>query len=64
LKLWKLPKINGYILKYKVSPLWPTYIGGRTTTLAKGYGIKVRCYGLCWGTHWELGEHIGNLKGT
>jgi hypothetical protein len=18
----------------------------------------------CWGTHWELGEHIGNLIGT
>jgi hypothetical protein len=53
-KVWRLPKIPGSILKYRVPPLWPTYIGGRTT-FAKAYGMKVTCYGE------HVGEHIGNL---
>jgi hypothetical protein len=54
-KLWRLPKIEGSILKYRVPPLWPTYIGERRTTFVKAFGIKVRCY-------WELfGEHVRNL---
>jgi hypothetical protein len=45
------PKVEGSILKYRVPPLWPTYIGERRTTCA--HGIKVRCY-------WELfREHDG-----
>jgi hypothetical protein len=45
LKLWGLlVEVEGFILKYKVSPLWPKYIGERKTTFAKAYGIKVRCY--------------------
>jgi len=33
--------------------------------LPKAYGMKVTCYREhVGGTHWELGEHIGNLKGT
>jgi hypothetical protein len=27
MKLWKLPKTKGSILKHRVSPLWLTYIG-------------------------------------
>jgi len=50
MKLWRL--IEDSILKYRVPPLWPTYIGERKTTFAKAYEIKVRCY---------VGEHIGNL---
>jgi len=46
-KLWRLPKIKGSILKYKVLPLLPTYIGERRTTFAKPHEIKMRCY-------WEL----------
>jgi hypothetical protein len=38
-KLWRLPKVEGSILKYRVPPLWPTFIGERRTTCA--YGIKV-----------------------
>jgi len=54
-KLWRLPKIEGSILKYRVPPLWPTYVGERRTTFVKAFGIKVRCY-------WELfGEHVRNL---
>jgi hypothetical protein len=56
-------------LKYRVPPLWPTYIGERRTTFAKAYEIKVRCYeehigehngnlGSILGTHWELEENI------
>jgi hypothetical protein len=44
------------ILKYRVPPLRPTYIGERRTTFAKAYGIKVRCYGE------HVGEHNGNLR--
>jgi hypothetical protein len=49
--------------------MWPTYIGERTPTFAKAYGIKVRCYGKHveehignqMGMHWEL---EGNIVGT
>jgi hypothetical protein len=54
-KIWKLPIIEGFILKYKVPLLWPTYIGERRRTFAKTYGIKVRCYGE------HVRKHIGNL---
>jgi len=40
-------RIEDSILKYRVPPLWPTYIAQRRTTFAKTCGIKVRCY-------WEL----------
>jgi len=54
MKLLSLPNTEGYILKYIVAPLWPTYIGERRITFAKAYGIKVRCYG----------EHVGDIFGT
>jgi hypothetical protein len=44
LKLLRLPKIEGFILKYRVLLLWPTYIGERRTRSAKASGIKVRLY--------------------
>jgi len=56
-KLWRLPKIECSILKYRVPPLWPDYIGGKEdNNFAKAYEIKVRCYGE------HVGEHIGNLR--
>jgi hypothetical protein len=58
MRLPRLPKIEGSILKYRVPPLWPTYIGERMTTFAKAYGIQVRCYGQ------HVGEQIGDLMGT
>jgi hypothetical protein len=65
MKLWRLPKIKGSILKYIVPPLWRTYITERRTPFSKAYGIKVRWYGEHvgenivklgnpLGTHWEL----------
>ncbi len=60
MKLWRLPKIEGSILKYRISPLWLGYIGEMKTT-AKAYGIKVRYYGEHVG---ELGEPGGNALGT
>jgi hypothetical protein len=57
MKLWRLSKIEGSILKYRVPHLWPTYIGERRTTFAKAYGIKVRCYLDVFGKHvrtWDL----------
>jgi hypothetical protein len=54
MKLWRLPKIEGSILKYRIPALWLSYVGERRT-FAKAYGIKVRCYGE------HVGEHIGNL---
>ncbi len=41
------PQIEGFILKYGVPPLWPTF--------AKTYRMKMSCYGE------HVGEHIGNL---
>jgi len=55
MKAWRLSKLEGSILKYRVDPLWRTYIGERRTTFAKTYGKKVRCYEK------HVGEHIGNL---
>ncbi len=54
MKLWTLPKIEGFILKYNVHRCGPTYIGERMTTFAKAYAIKVRGYGE------NVGQHIGN----
>jgi len=52
MKLWKLFKIEGFVLMYIVPPLGLTYIGES----AKAYGLKVRCL---YGEHVE--EHIVNL---
>jgi hypothetical protein len=38
-KLWSLPKIEGSILKYRVPPLWPTYIGERRTTFVHAWAF-------------------------
>jgi hypothetical protein len=55
MKLWRLPKIEGSILKYRISPPLAHLYGWKRTTFAKEYEIKVRCY-------WELfGEHVRNL---
>jgi hypothetical protein len=53
-KLWRLPKIEGSILEYRVPLLWPTYISERRTKFGKAYRIKMRYYG----------EHVGNTLGT
>jgi len=68
-KLWRLPKIPGSILKYRVPPLWPTYIGERRTTFAKSIWdesdmLQRTCWGNTlgtWGTYWEF---KGNIVGT
>jgi hypothetical protein len=38
MKLWRLPKTEGSLLKHRVPSLWFTYIGERRTTFAKAYG--------------------------
>jgi hypothetical protein len=60
MKLWRLPKIEGSILKYIVPPLWPTYISEKTP-FSKVCGIKVRWFGK------HVGKNIvklGNILGT
>jgi hypothetical protein len=54
MKLWRLPEIEGFILKCRVLRLWLTYVSERMTTFATAYGIKLRCY------REHVGEHIGN----
>jgi hypothetical protein len=56
MKLWKLPIIEGSILKHRIPPIWPTCtICERRITFAKKYEIKMRCY-------WKFfGEHVMNL---
>ncbi len=65
MKLWRLSNIEGSILKYRVPPLWPAYIGEKENTICQSIWDKSEVLRrTCWGTHWELGEHIGNLMGT
>jgi hypothetical protein len=40
MRLWELPKIKGFILKYLVPPVWPTYICARKITFSKACGIN------------------------
>jgi hypothetical protein len=51
-KQWRFPKIEGFILKYTIPPLWPTYIGERRTPFSKAYGIKVGK------PIWDFGQNI------
>jgi len=65
MKLWRLPNIESSILKYRIPPLWPGYIGEKENTICQSIWDKSEVLRrACWGTHWELGEHIGNLMGT
>jgi len=57
-KLERLSQIDGFILKCRIPPLWPTYKGERRTTFAKAYGIKVSCYRELFGEHVE---NLGNF---
>jgi hypothetical protein len=56
MKLWRLLKIEGYVLIYIAPLLGPTYIGERITTFDKAHELEVRCL---YGKH--VGEHIVNL---
>jgi hypothetical protein len=61
-KLWRLPKIEGFFLKYRVPLLWPSYIGERRTKICHHTWDKSEVLWInCWGTHWEL---EGNIVGT
>jgi hypothetical protein len=43
----------------------PDYIGEKGRILGKTYGFDTRCYWEHpWGTHWKLGEQLGNMVGT
>jgi hypothetical protein len=64
-EIMEAPQNRRFYGKMECFPLWPTYIGEKGRTLDKTYGIKASCYRKHpWKTHWELREHIGNLKGT
>jgi hypothetical protein len=54
MKLWRLCKTEGSVLKFRVHSIWRTYMGERRTTFAKTYAMKVRCY------EEHIEEHIGN----
>jgi hypothetical protein len=55
MKLLRLSKKESFILKYKITSVWFTYMGERKTIFGLANGIKLRCY-------WELfGEHVRNL---
>jgi hypothetical protein len=46
-------------------PLWPTDKCEKGRTLGKTYGFEIRCdWEYPWGTHWELGEQLGEMVGT
>jgi hypothetical protein len=58
MKLWRLSKIEGCILKYRIPHLWPTYIGERRITFAKKsiWDKSEVLWRTCWVTQWELGD--------
>jgi hypothetical protein len=59
LKLWRLPKIKVYISKYRVPPLWPTYIGEKEDNICQTIWDKSEVlWRTCWGTHWEFKGNI------
>jgi hypothetical protein len=55
MKLWRLLKIEGFVLIYILPPFGPIYMGERRTTFAKAHGLEMRCL---YGEH--VGEHIVN----
>jgi hypothetical protein len=58
MKLWRLPKIEGSILKFTIPPLCATYIGEMRTPFSEAYGIKMTWYVE------HVGENTGNPLGT
>jgi hypothetical protein len=52
MKLWRLPKIEGSILKCRIPPLQLTYIGEWRTTFAKDYWDKSRLECMLGPSHW------------
>jgi hypothetical protein len=60
MKLWRLLKIEGFILIYVVPPLGPKENICQSTWVRSEVLIRR----TCWGTHCELGEHFGNPLGT
>jgi len=42
MNLCRLSQREGSIFIYRVSSVWPKYIGERRTAFAKAYGINVR----------------------
>ncbi len=61
MKPWRLPKIEGPILMYRVPSLWPTYIGERRTTFAKAIWDKSE---VLWKTCEAHIGNLGNILGT
>jgi len=73
LKQWRLPRIKGYILKYRVPPLWPTYIGEKENNICQSiWGKSEVLWRTYWGIYWEPDgnllqtqkEHGANTLGT
>jgi hypothetical protein len=56
------PQNKGLILKFRVPPLWPTYITERRRNFGKTYGIGTMENMLgntlgTWGIYWEPDEN-------
>ncbi len=61
------PKGSSHFFAWAITPRnkHPGYIGEKGTILGKTYGFDTRCYWEHpWGTHWKLGEQLGNTVGT
>jgi hypothetical protein len=55
IKLCRLPKIKGSILKYRGPSLEHTYMGERRTTFFQAYGMKMK---------YAIGNSLRNMSGT
>jgi hypothetical protein len=64
MKLQRLTKLEGSILKYRVPPLWPHLFRWKKDNICQSIWDKNEVlWRTCWGTHKELEEQIGNLIG-
>jgi hypothetical protein len=59
-ELWRLPKIEGSILKYRSSSPLAHLHRWKDNNICHPWDESEVLWRTCWGTHWELEEHIRN----
>ncbi len=66
-EIFLLKRVHHIFFAWAITPgnEHPGYIGEKGRILGKTYGFDTRCYWEHpWGTHWKLGEQLGNMVGT
>jgi hypothetical protein len=64
-KLWRLLKIEDFILKCRVPPPLAHLYRWKEDNICQGLWEQSELLSrTCWETHWELGQYSENLMGT